>query len=184
MRKQLFTLVLLLIAGIGFARGQGNYDFFSVSSGDTLYFKSTGLTTCKVVPPSYYGDWFGFTQPSGNVTIPDHVSGHTVTEIGENAFYGCTGIGSVYVPPTVATVGASAFQNCSYMTEIHFDTAYNWSVALDTISCRMNLSYSLLARVLFMEEMVWAWEILTGTPICRATVRIRPELNIVWLWTT
>ncbi len=41
-----------------------------------------------------------------------------VTTIGENAFYGCTGLESVTIPNSVTTVGRYAFQNCSGLKSV------------------------------------------------------------------
>ena len=134
MRKHLLSLLVLLLAGFGLARGQSNYDFYHVSGDDTLYFKYTSTNTCKLVPPSLYNDWYGYTQPSGRVTIPDTVNySYLVTEIAPSAFYGCTGITYLYVPPTIASIGESAFQGCSYLNEIYFDSSTSWTLSLDTI---------------------------------------------------
>ena len=45
--------------------------------------------------------------------IPD-----TVTEIGKNAFYGCSKMTSITIPDSVTTIGAGAFDSCSSLTEI------------------------------------------------------------------
>lgn len=43
---------------------------------------------------------------------------NTVTEIGKNAFYGCSKITSTTIPDSVTTIGAGAFESCSSLTEI------------------------------------------------------------------
>lgn len=52
------------------------------------------------------------TKPSGIIVLPD-----TVTEIGANAFSGCTGLTSVIIPDSLTSIGASAF-NTSGLTSI------------------------------------------------------------------
>lgn len=60
---------------------------------------------------------------SGNVTIPSTVSydgdDFVVTQIGENAFKGCTAITSVTLPKTLAIIEASAFAGCSALETIN-----------------------------------------------------------------
>ena len=43
---------------------------------------------------------------------------NTVTEIGKNAFYGCSKITSITILDSVTTIGAGAFESCSSLTEI------------------------------------------------------------------
>ena len=60
---------------------------------------------------------------SGNVTIPSTVSydgdDFVVTQIGENAFWGCTAITSVTLPKTLAIIEASAFAGCSALETVN-----------------------------------------------------------------
>lgn len=48
-----------------------------------------------------------------NTVIPN-----SVTDIVQNAFYGCTGLTSVTIPNSVKSIGFSAFYNCSGLTSI------------------------------------------------------------------
>ena len=48
-----------------------------------------------------------------NLTIPD-----AVTNIGNYAFYGCSGLTSVTIPDSVTRIGHSAFRDCSGLTSV------------------------------------------------------------------
>ena len=54
-----------------------------------------------------------YTGPGGDVVIPE-----SVTIIGENAFYGCTGLTSVTIPKGVTEIKNYAFKNCSNLKSI------------------------------------------------------------------
>lgn len=52
-----------------------------------------------------------YIGPGGDVTIPEGV-----TEIGDWAFCGCTGLTSVTIPGDVTEIGNEAFQDCENLT--------------------------------------------------------------------
>jgi hypothetical protein len=54
-----------------------------------------------------------YNGPGGDVTIPAGV-----TEIGQSAFYGCTGLTSVTIPAGVTEIGQSAFYGCTGLTSV------------------------------------------------------------------
>ncbi len=60
----------------------------------------------------------GYTGEGGDVIIPDKIGRKTVTEIGESAFYGCTGLTSVTIPNSVTQIGDAAFEYCSGLTSV------------------------------------------------------------------
>ena len=59
---------------------------------------------------------------SGNVTIPSSVtySGETysVTSIGNSAFWGCSGLTSIYIPNSVTSIGNGAFNGCYSLVSV------------------------------------------------------------------
>ena len=64
-----------------------------------------------------------YNSYSGSVIIPSSVvrySGKTysVTSIGSNAFYKCSGLTSVAIPSSVTSIGSNAFSYCSGLTSV------------------------------------------------------------------
>lgn len=59
---------------------------------------------------------------SGKVEIPESITyygkNYTVTQIGEMAFYGCTGLTSISIPNTITSIGRYAFAGCSSLRSI------------------------------------------------------------------
>ena len=66
--------------------------------------------------------YYESSEVSGAVVIPEKVyvgsTELTVTSIGNNAFYGCSGITSVTIPETVTSIGDNTFRNCPGLTSI------------------------------------------------------------------
>ena len=59
---------------------------------------------------------------SGEVIIPESVehegAAYSVTRIGANAFFNCSGLTSVTIPNSVKSIGRSAFSGCSGLTSV------------------------------------------------------------------
>ena len=58
------------------------------------------------------------TSTSGAITVPSSLGGHTVTRIGNYAFYGCKRLTSVTIPAGVMNVGEKAFGFCTALTSV------------------------------------------------------------------
>lgn len=62
------------------------------------------------------------TKISGKVEIPETViydnTEYSVTSIGGNAFYGCSGLSEVTIPTSVTSIGGDAFFNCIGLTSM------------------------------------------------------------------
>lgn len=57
-------------------------------------------------------------EPTGVLTVPSHLGGHSVTTIGDEAFAGCKGIVSAVLPEGVKALCDEAFFGCENLTEI------------------------------------------------------------------
>lgn len=118
MRKKSLSLILMLLAGISATQA---YDFSAVApSGQTLYYNINSSGTTVTVSYPYNYAWYGYTTPSGSLTIPSSVTNsgttYTVTAISQQAFHNCTDITSVSIPNTVTTIGQHAFSGCTSIT--------------------------------------------------------------------
>ncbi len=54
----------------------------------------------------------------GDVFIPAEIDGRPVTEIGDYAFEGCTGLTAVKIPNSVTKTGDNAFAGCTGLTAV------------------------------------------------------------------
>lgn len=52
------------------------------------------------------------------VVIPETIDGYTVTEIGANAFYGCTTLKELELAKTITKIGQTAFAECTSLTKV------------------------------------------------------------------
>lgn len=104
-----------------------DYSFYATApTGQTLYYKINGnnVSVCCAGTILPFRPWGGYTQPTGNLTIPSSVTynntTYSVTEIGQDAFFGCTGLASVVIPNTVTKISYEAFEGCSGLTSVTF----------------------------------------------------------------
>ena len=60
----------------------------------------------------------GYTDSGGTAVIPDTTNGYPVTNIGDEAFYGCGGLTNVTIPASVTGIGNGAFAFCGSLTSV------------------------------------------------------------------
>ena len=119
-RTKQITRWIIALAGLMIATGAVQAQQYDFKYGGLYYkiTKKTGIVfyEVKVVPEkagSVYPLYSDGNEPTGAVTIPkdftrkvgDFFCSYTVTEIGDCAFYWCTGITSVTIPNSVKTIG-------------------------------------------------------------------------------
>ena len=88
----------------------------------------------QLVTLSLFGDGvteIGNSAFSGCTGLTSVTIGNGVTSIGSDAFYGCTGLTSVTIPDTVTSIGSDAFYGCAGLTSITIGnsvTSIGWGV--------------------------------------------------------
>ena len=93
-----------------------------VESGNKKYCAAGGVlfTKDKATLVCYPGG-----KPEESYTIPS-----SVTEIGEAAFFGCTGLTAVTIPSSVKEIGSWAFRKCSELNAVYWLAGDLWSPGL------------------------------------------------------
>lgn len=122
--KHTITFFAVVMMAMAVPQNVKAYDFSAVSpSGDMLYYTINGNSVTVVHPASDFNDyWNGYTEPTGNLIIPEIVSymgmAFPVTSIDEDAFCRCNNMTSVSIPSSVTSIGHSAFVNCSSLVSV------------------------------------------------------------------
>ena len=157
MKKALFIFALSLgIIGSTWA----GFDFSAVApSGQTLYYYIISNTNnvCVTHPGpggndiSYY--WYGYTKPTGTITIPSSVTfngkNYYVVSI-EYAFSGCTELTSVNIPNSVTSI-IGAFSGCTSLKTVSIpSTVTDFQYAFQ--GCTSLISFSIPENINFIDE--------------------------------
>lgn len=122
--KQKLILFFILTIVLVTPKEAVAYDFSAVApSGQTLYFNIVGGNAQVTYPLfSNHDYYYGYTKPTGNLSIPDSVlyggNTYSVTSIGDRAFYGCSGLESITIPNSVTSIDTFAFYGCSGLLSV------------------------------------------------------------------
>lgn len=89
-----------------------------------------GTISVSAYGSTQYGQFLYYTESNDEITItdcdtsateiviPEKINGKPVTSIGDEAFYGCTGLTSITIPDGVTSIGNYAFDGCTDLTSI------------------------------------------------------------------
>ena len=133
--KKLFTLFFALVA----TTALWAHDF----KVNGIYYNILTYKTNEVEVTYRGSSGSEYNEYSGSVTIPETVTyngtTYSVTSIGDEAFYNCSGLTSVTIPNSVTSIGKSAFSGCSGLTSIvvnddntKYDSRENCNAIIET----------------------------------------------------
>ncbi|MBQ6777396.1 MAG: leucine-rich repeat domain-containing protein [Paludibacteraceae bacterium] len=114
MKKKIFTLLLAIVASVGFVFAE------SGSCGDNLTWNLTGgvLTISGTGAMNDYNSGTSVPWYTYRSSITSAIVENGVTSIGDNAFYQCVDLTSVTIPNSVTVIGYLAFYECSSLTSV------------------------------------------------------------------
>ena len=110
---------------------------------------------------------------SGDVVIPESVeregTTYSVTSIGDDAFYDCSGLTSVTIPNSVTSIGDQAFSSCSGLTSVTIGNS------VTTIGIAAFIECSGLTSVTIPNSVTWIGELaFTG---CSGLTEMKVDAN-------
>ena len=116
MTKKFFTLLLAVAASVGtmFA-----WDYERVQIGDLYYNLDATNQTAEVTYKSYtINKGWGITTANIPASVEYYGVGYSVTSIGNEAFFACSGLTSITIPNSVTSIGEWAFAHCTGLTSV------------------------------------------------------------------
>ena len=113
MKKKFLFFLLAIVAGVGTLFAE------SGECGENLTWNlKNGVLTISGTGEMY--DYAALDVPwySQRESITSLIIGNSVTRIGNEAFYGCSGLTSIEIPNSVTEIGYEAFYGCSGLTSV------------------------------------------------------------------
>ena len=114
MKRKLFTFFL------AFAASAGTMFAEKVQIGDLYYYLYASGQTAEVTDELLWDEdnYQGLTTANIPASVTYSGTTYSVTRIGQDAFYGCSGLTSVTIPNSVTSIGNYAFAYCSGLTSV------------------------------------------------------------------
>ena len=133
MKQKLFTLFLVLAANVGTIIADGT------KIGDLYYNLDADNLTAEVTYQEYMSEnnYSGLTSADIPSSVTYDSQTYSVTSIGDQAFWGCSGLTSVTIPNSVTSIGELAFYYCSSLTSVTIPnsvTSIGWGAFEDCSS--------------------------------------------------
>ena len=153
-RKNIFksllalTLALIMVLGVAPLNELAGVDFASLFA-PKAEAATYGIYTYEVSSDNKVTITDCDRSANGAITIPSEIDGKSVTSIGYEAFYKCTGLTSITIPNSVTSIGYNAFKYCTGLTSITIpnsvtsigDWAFNHCTGLTSINVASGNNY-------------------------------------------
>ena len=125
--------------------GVDNYTFAYAGKNSSGITVTIGTDVQQI--PSYLFKPSSYTSEAANIISVVFEKGSNCETIGTQAFYGCSGLGSIEIPEKVSSIGTKAFYDCVGLTEIvynatecgKFNSVFNHSKNNVTITIGANV---------------------------------------------
>ena len=160
--RKLFPLFLALVATTALWA-----EDFSV---DGIYYNYLDGNNVKVTYRGNYGD--SYDEYSGSVTIPSSVTyngtTYSVTNIGNYAFYKCSGLTSVTIGNSVTSIGYAAFAYCSSLTSVTIPNSVTYIGEYAFYKCSSLTSVTIGNSVTRIGNYAFRWCSSLDTVTCLA----------------
>lgn len=160
-KQLLISSLCLIIASVSSLSAETVGDNFKVGQ---LYYQVIKLfpKEVAVVPQNIiYPYWVSSEKPTGDLSIPSTITyrgtKYTVTSIGANAFYECTGLSSITMPHSITNIEKSAFYDCSSLSFINIPNSVTRIGKGAFSNCSKLAKVTIPNSVKTIDNMVFYW---------------------------